>query len=153
MDANPMAQSRARAPLVEPPPYGYIHIAAAVEHPAGPFPLPWPGRRKSSVLSRLKSHASSLLAFESVERVTVYRAIMIAPPDRLARERARHVARYDVAVLIETSSPEALDEVQDADQYRDTIDFVTRESPAFFHSLWPQGRERFSTPCCSEECW
>jgi hypothetical protein len=33
-----------------------------------------------------------------------------------------------VAVLIETSSPEALDEVQDADQYRDTLDFVAGES-------------------------
>jgi hypothetical protein len=93
MDANAMERRRARAPLVEPPPYGYIHIAAAVEPPAGPFPLPWPGRRKSSVLSQLKSHASSLQTLESVERVTVYRATMIAPPDRMARERARHVAR------------------------------------------------------------
>jgi hypothetical protein len=128
MDVSAMARDRTRAPLVEPPPYGYIHIAAAVEPPAAPLALPWTGRRKSSVLSRLKSYASGLQRLENVERVTVYRAIMIAPPDRLARERARHVARYDVAVLIETSSPDALDEVQDADQYRDTLDFVARVS-------------------------
>jgi hypothetical protein len=54
--------------------------------------VPWTGRRKSSVLTRLKSYASGLQRLENVERVTVYRAIMIAPPDRLARERRTSLA-------------------------------------------------------------
>jgi hypothetical protein len=107
---NPQAKY-AKVTLIDPPPLGYIHLAAAVDPPPGPTPIPGKSPRKAALLIRLRSLARQLETLTTVERATIYRAILIAPPAGFAKA-GTHVARYDVVALIETTSPEVLGEVQ-----------------------------------------
>ena len=107
------------ATLREPLPYGYIHVAAVVEPPRQPGP-PFPGRseRKRALLARLKALAAALERLEPVVRATVYRAVLVPP----IGDEAPHPARFDVAVLIETGSPNEIGEVQMAEPYRQLVE-------------------------------
>lgn len=124
-----------RVPLIEPPQSGYIHIAAAVEPPRQPGP-PFPGRsaRRQALLARLTSLATQLEHLDTVRTATVYRAAVIPPAGRETKARARHVPRYDVAVLIETASPEVIREVQATETYKLLTEAVT-DSAADTHVL------------------
>jgi hypothetical protein len=113
-----------RVRLIEPPGLGYIHVSAAVEPPAR-GPLPGRSAAKLALLANLKSLASQLERLDTVEKATVYRAIVVPPPAGYAKEKASHVARYDVVVLIETTSPEVIDEVQRAEPYKLLLEAVT----------------------------
>jgi hypothetical protein len=86
--------------LVEPPPYGYVHIGAAVEPPKGRAPFPGRSARKKELLGRLASIAGRLTQHPDVVRATVYRASLIPP---LGGPGV--TASFDVAVLVETTSP------------------------------------------------
>ena len=107
------------AALREPLPYGYVHVAAVVESPRQPGP-PFPGRseRKTALLVRLKALAAELARLEPVLRATVYRAVLVPP----AGDQAPHPARFDVAVLIETGSPDEIGDVQTAEPYGQLVD-------------------------------
>jgi hypothetical protein len=56
---NPQARY-AKVTLIDPPPLGYIHLAAAVDPPSGPTPIPGRSRRKAALLIRLRSLARQL---------------------------------------------------------------------------------------------
>jgi len=119
---NPRPRYRP-VPLVQPPSFGYLHIAAAIEPPTGP-PFVRKSDRRERVLATLKSLAVRLAGAPNVARATVYRALVVAPPSGSARDKATHVARYDVAVLVEGASPLALDEVRATEPYRDMLEAV-----------------------------
>jgi hypothetical protein len=111
--------------LIQPPPLGYLHVAAAVDPPRGRTPFPGKNPQKAALLTRLRSLARQLERLGTVERATVYRAILVAPPAGAAKQQATHVARYDVVVLIETTSPEVLGEVQATEPYKLLVQAVT----------------------------
>jgi hypothetical protein len=104
--------------LMDPPPTGYIHLAAVVAPPAGRTPFPRRTDEKTALLADLKSGAGQLESLDAVSKATVYRAIVTPPPFDYARDHASHPARYDVAVLIETASHDAVAEVQATEPYR-----------------------------------
>jgi hypothetical protein len=66
----------------------------------------------------MKSLARELEHLGPVEQATVYRAVVVAPPSGYAKQRATRLARYDVVVLVETTSPEMNGEVQAAEPYK-----------------------------------
>ena len=109
--------------LREPLPFGYIHVAAAVQPAAQPGP-PFPGRssKRRALLDRLKGLAADLTSLDQVERATVYRAVLVPPAGD--GEMLHHPARFDVAVLIETSSPGEIAEVQAAEAYQQLLQAV-----------------------------
>lgn len=106
-----------RVALADPPPTGYIHLAAVVEATRGRTPFPRGSARKSAVLSRLKDLARDLERRDDVGRATVYRAVLVPPLGPDGRVRVDHPARYDVAVLIETASIDVLDDVTASPEY------------------------------------
>ncbi len=112
-----------RPKLIEPPALGYVYMAAAVDPPRR---IPRPGRsaRRTALLTRLKSLARQLEDHQEVVKATVYRAIVIPPPSGDARRAAR-LARFDVAVLVETTSPEAIGEVQATEPYKLLLEAMT----------------------------
>ena len=114
--------------LIEPTPLGYIHIAAVV-HPR-PMPLMPNGREKSELLSRLRERAHQLEHLDTVEKVTVYDAIVIAPPSGYVKEHTAsvHVPRYDIVVLVEAVSPEAAREVQKQASYEALVDTLRSQA-------------------------
>src|SRR4029450_3894604 len=111
------AQPKYRPPmLVDPPGFGYLLLSADVEPPTGNRPFPGSSEAKTALLGRLKSAAAELGQVDGVERATVYRTALPPPPAGSARN-ADHPARYDVMVLVETTSPGDLDGVQADDAY------------------------------------
>jgi hypothetical protein len=122
MDLHIVNPSPIYAPpaLDEPPTTGYLHIEAAVSPPVGP-PFVRPNSTRTALLTRLVRLVGELERLGSVERVSVYRAVLVPP---LGGHTA-HPARFDVAVLIETTSAEALDEVRASTPYADLLAAVT----------------------------
>ncbi len=116
----------APATLMAPATSGYIHIAAEVRPPPRPGPLLFRGRAKRKLLATLGELARRLERDAGVEKVTVYEAVAIPPLSRLpyVRERADEIRlpRFDVVVLVETTSPAAVREVQATPPYREIID-------------------------------
>jgi hypothetical protein len=113
---------------VVPPPLGYIHLAGVVEPSTGRAPFPRTGPAKTQLLERLKSLGRQLAAEDTVERVTVYKAIVVPPPGGYARREGVHHARYDVVALVETRSPEAIAPVQATEAYRQVHDAMAQAS-------------------------
>ncbi len=108
-------------PVFAPPPQsGYLHVAAAVAPPTGP-PFVRRDARRSALLVRLKELAGDLQRVREVVQVTVYRAVLVPP----AARGARHPARYDVAVLVEATSPEVLGAVRAAQPYQAMLAAIT----------------------------
>jgi hypothetical protein len=114
-------------PLREPPKTGYLHLAAVIEPALGPTPLPRPSTRKRQLLAQLKDIVGQLRDHPSVTRATVYRAALMPPPAR-GGSAGDQTARYDVAVLIETTTPDALAEVQRTDDYQQLHNALTAQS-------------------------
>jgi hypothetical protein len=114
-----------RVGLIDPPPTGYLLLAAVVEPTAGRTPLPRRGSRKATLLAELKTLAASLERLGAVTKATVYRAALIPPPGSDARRMAARPARYDVVTLIETTTVEAASDVAASPEYRKLHDAVT----------------------------
>jgi hypothetical protein len=115
-------------PFVDPPPYGYVHLGAVVEPPKGRAPFPGSSKHKRQLLSRLASLADELGRHPDVVRATVYRARLIPP---LGGPGA---ASFDVAVLVETSSPATLDYVCASESYS-KIERTLQEASSRLHLM------------------
>src|SRR5438046_3398534 len=102
--------------LIDPAPLGYLHLAAEVQAAHRPGPVLRRSRDKQQLLGVLKWQARQLAGLDGVERVTVYDAVVFAPPGGDVKDRPATLpaAWFDVAVLAETSSPEAAREVRAA---------------------------------------
>jgi hypothetical protein len=120
----------ARVRLLEPPPTGYLLLAAVVEPPLGRTPFPRRSPRKAVLLSELKAHAASLERLDAVTKATVYRAALLPPANPDAQRMAARPARYDVVVLVETATVDAITEVEASPEYgklHDTLAAAARE--------------------------
>jgi hypothetical protein len=115
--------------FVEPPPYGYVHLGAVVEPPKGRAPFPGSSSRKKELLSKLASLAVKLGQHPEVVRATVYRARLIPP---IGGPGA--AASFDVAVLVETTSPATLDTVCASEAY-DEILTTLKEASSRLHIM------------------
>jgi hypothetical protein len=102
-----------------------LHPGGGGGRATGAGPLPGRSAEKRALLANLKSLAGQLEGLETVEKATVYRATLMPPPAGYAREKASHVAHYDVVVLIETSSPEVIEEVRATEPYKLLLEAVT----------------------------
>ncbi len=114
--------------LVEPTALGYIHIAAEV-HPR-PVPI-LPNRcAKSKLLAELKMLAHQLAQLDVVQRVTIFDSAGYSPlsPDLQERADSIHIARFDIVVLIETTSPMTARETQTTVAYQTLIETLRHEA-------------------------
>jgi hypothetical protein len=120
------------AVLMEPAASGYIHLAAEVHAPARPGPLLFRGRAKRELIRTLHELGRRLEGEPGVEKVTIYEAIVIPPLGRFpyVRERAGEIPlpRFDVAVLVETTSTAAIGDVQATASYRDLLETLRSRS-------------------------
>src|SRR2546421_9300263 len=118
--------------LVEPATRGYIHVAAEVRPRRLPFLQRLPaGREKSALIGRLTELARQLEHLEVVEKVTIFDALAIAPArSAYLKERGDsiHVPRFDVVVLIETTSPAVIREVQGTGPYKVLLDALQSQA-------------------------
>jgi hypothetical protein len=105
-----------QAAFVEPLPYGYVYVGITVD-PPGRTPFVRRSAKRDAALEKLKSVAGQLEALDEVVRATVYRAVLIPPIEG--------APRFDVIVLVETTSPEEIDELRSSEAFeRLGADFV-----------------------------
>jgi hypothetical protein len=113
------------ATLVEPRASGYIHIAAEVRPPRRPGPILFRGRTRA-LLARLDDLVRQVERVAGVSKVTLYEAVTIPPFGRFpyVKERAGEIRfpRFDVVVLIETTSPDLIRGVQASAPYRALVE-------------------------------
>lgn len=105
-----------KAPLTEPLPYGYIYAGMTVDPP---YRAPFVRRssERDDALEKCKVLAHQLESLGEVIRSTVYEAVLIPPIEG--------IPRFDVILLVQTISPEAIAEVQTSEPYeRLDADFV-----------------------------
>lgn len=96
-----------RVTLVPATPSGYIHFAIEVDRRP---PFLWASRRKRAILEDCRRFSANMAEHPDVVRATVFRAALIPPGrGRFLKRRAGRVdiARFDVAVLIETRDLDA----------------------------------------------
>ncbi len=123
-----------RVKLVEPAPSGYLHLAAEADK-RPPF-LP-NSRRKWELIAECKRSCRQLEADPSVVSAVVFDALLI-PPGRgefLKRRSGKvHLARFDLAVLIETTTPESARAVEASPVYAE-MERAIREAATFTHRI------------------
>ena len=121
--------------LVEPATRGYIHVGAEVRprrllllRSLQRLPA---GREKSALIGRLTELARQLERLEAVEKVTIFDALAITPArSAYLKERGDsiRVPRFDVVVLIETTSPAVIRDVQSTPPYEALLDALRSQA-------------------------
>jgi hypothetical protein len=105
-----------RAAFAEPLPYGYVYVGMTVD-PPGRAPFVRRSAKRDEALEKLKIVAGQLEALDKVIRATVYQAVLIPPIEG--------APRFDLTVLLKTTSPEEISGVQTSEPYRQMdTDFV-----------------------------
>jgi hypothetical protein len=122
-----------KAQTIEPTTRGYVYIAAAVR--PGRFPLVLPSKERQALIDEVKQLADQLEHTEGVVKATVFRAVVIAPTLRFSsylrqRRDSLHVANFDVAVLVETTSPAASRAVQSTPAFAALIGAIQKQAEA-----------------------
>ena len=105
-----------RAAFAEPLPYGYVYVGITVD-PPGRAPFVRRSAKREETLEKLKIVAGQLETLDEVVRATVYQAVLIPPLEG--------APRFDMTVLLETTSPEEIDGVRSSEAFeRLGADFV-----------------------------
>ncbi|MFL5805088.1 MAG: hypothetical protein ACJ8CR_25505, partial [Roseiflexaceae bacterium] len=122
-----------KAKLIEPTTLGYLYIAAAVR--PGRIPLVLPSAARSRLLRRLKELAGEIERLDQVVKASVFRAIVMPPTARFSsylkqRAASLHLANFDVAVLIQTTSPATAHEVQTTTAYGALVEAMRSKAKA-----------------------
>lgn len=120
----------AKVHLVEPAPLGYLLLAADVQAAHRPGPVLRRSPDKHQLLGVLKWQAKKLAEVDAVERATVYDAMAFIPPGGYVKDRPVALPRawFDVAILVETVSPGAADEVRAAPSYQELAETLTGQA-------------------------
>jgi hypothetical protein len=137
------------APLMDPTSSGYLLSAADVDR--RPMFLP-DSRRKRRVVRDLKQAVSTLRTDERVIEVNVFDGILAAArPGKILEERPGvPTARFDVAVLLEASSPATATELEREETWTQVLQAMQARSRTTYrlraHNIRRMGPVDHSTP-------
>ena len=98
-----------KATFAEALPYGYIYVGMMIDPPSH-APFVRRSAKRDDALRECKTVAGQLEALGEVVRATVYRAVLIPPIEGMPR--------FDVVLLVQATSPEAISEVQSSEPYK-----------------------------------
>lgn len=120
--------------LVEPTSSGYLHLAAEID---GRLPFLPNSPKKQKLIAASKRWCRQLEAEPNVVSAVVFDAFLI-PQGRgeFIKERPDqvHIARFDLSVLIETTTPEAAEALRVSSIYTD-MERAIRKTASFTHSI------------------
>ncbi|WP_406276218.1 hypothetical protein OH799_04905 [Nocardia sp. NBC_00881] len=107
--------------LTSPTDNGFLMLGAEIGRWAGPLPLPAPTRRR--VLARIGPLCRQLARRDDVVEATAFHAALRPPGEgaRLLRRAGVRPARYDVVVLIRTTTVDDLAALRVDPTYRDLV--------------------------------
>lgn len=124
-----------KARLVHPKDSGYVLLAAEVDRRPVFFPN---SRKKEKLIESVKAITSELKGLDGVLNAAVFDARLIAPGEgrRLLRARAAriHRARYDLVVLIETTTPNTAKDLRQQATYHRLSDTIA-DAARYVHEI------------------
>jgi hypothetical protein len=123
-------------PLVSPGGRGYLHAAADVDAPVRPGFVLRRSAAHRALLAVLKEHTAVIERVAGVSGAAVFDAVLLPPPGYYRGEwgRAVHPPHFDVAVLVETVSPEVARAVQRSAAWRSIVEAL-RERAKRVHEV------------------
>lgn len=103
------------ARLQKPSGHGYLYLAGEVAAPSRPGPV-LPSRRRQALVEELRRAFPEVTALPQVIRANLFTARAFTPAQSFTRQDGGRVpaARFDVAVLVETTTPETARELREA---------------------------------------
>jgi len=117
---------------------GYIHLAAEIERP---HPLRKPSKNKREIIKQVKQFASELLTQPGVLRADVFNAFIIPPnAEKECRQAIKekgyefHIAKFDLAVLVECKDVETASKVRESDVFKE-LHALLNEKAAYTHCI------------------
>jgi hypothetical protein len=123
-----------RVSLVDPAPSVYLHIAAEVDKRP---PFLWNSAKKKRLIADCKRWCERLEQEPGVVSAVVFDALLIAPGRGRFIEKRRdqaHVARFDLAVLIETEGAEVARRIQTSAAYSE-MEQAIRRAASYTHAI------------------
>jgi len=133
------------APLIDPNTRGYIHLAFEVDDSKIPLYL-FASRRKKNLLARAKVFAKTLETRSDVNTANVFRAVIRPPIKQPFLETVRekfHVARFDVAFLIETDNLKTAKSIRDSKNFKEFLDSM-KELSDYNHVVVAENARRIN---------
>lgn len=142
----------ARATFISPSPFGYIQIAAEVDHEAVPsnpqqaadLSAPSLSPKRQQLIAESKEKLKTIQNRSDVVKATIFEAIMI-PPGSVEEggQAAARRARNDLAILIETDSPESAVALQESEEFKSLLESL-KEHTSFLHVMTAKNVRRIS---------
>jgi hypothetical protein len=139
---------REQGMIQKPNEFGYIHLAAEVEHP---HILGGTSKRKQALLTALKQAAQQLKGSdpERIQRVDVFQATVIPPGSKEGRRVLAkgnydiHIAEFDIVVLVECRNPESAHEVRQGKAFAKLKGLLDNEA-TFVHCVVAKNAKRIA---------
>jgi len=129
--------------LIEASPNYYLHVALEVDKFSVPFFL-FESSTKKKVLKRCEQFCIEVLKNKQVLEANVFKAILI-PPGRgkyiSESDEKIHIARFDVAILIEVDSQDALSNLMDSPFFKETIKYL-EDNSSHIHKITATNAKR-----------
>jgi hypothetical protein len=121
--------------LIEPTSLGYIYIAAAVQ--PSPIPLVLPSAKRARLLARLHEMVKEIEQLNEVIEATVFRTVVVPPtslfnPYLKERRFAIHIPDFDLALLVQTKSPEAARNLPTTASYAAVMETIRAHAKSVF---------------------
>jgi hypothetical protein len=129
-----------KATLVAPTGHGYIQLGAEVDRRLPFLPA---SRTKKALLRACKALCDRLRRQEGVTDVTLFTAALI-PPGKGALLKQRpdvHIARFDIAILIETSTVAEAQSLRTGDAFGD-LEACVRRAASYVHIVTARNARR-----------
>jgi hypothetical protein len=97
-----------QAPFTDPTPYGYLYAGFTVDPPRH-APVVRRSQARDKVIARVTAIARRFDNFPQVVKATVFQALFMPP--------IKDAPRFDIVLLIRTTSPETISDVQATEPY------------------------------------
>jgi len=114
--------------LTEPTDNGFLVLAAETGRWVGP--LPWPSRRRRRLLARVVGLGKRLAQRDDVIEAVAFRGALRPPGEgaALLHRAGNRPARYDVVVLLRTTTVEAVEAIRADAAYREMVAVIDGDS-------------------------
>ena len=123
-----------KAKLIDPNTKGYIHIAVEADYSSFPFFLS-ASKTKKEILGKANQLLTGIKKQEGVQAVSLFKAAIMPPARQAYLDSIKdkiHVAKFDVAILIETKNIETAKKVREDENLRQLLEYFEKHA-SFTH--------------------
>ena len=128
--------------LIEPSESYYLHLALEIDKTVTPFYL-FNSLRKKNMIKKCKQFCDQLLTNEEVLDANVFEALLI-PPGKgkyiAENETKIHVAKFDLVLLVEVASKEALLKIEEDQDFLELRTYLKENSNHFYQTQTKNAR-------------